>query len=470
MVASLVRQASRAAELLAALRVELEGAAVLAGDSIPVRNESDWSTLPPVRPLAVVRPSEPRGVAATLRLASEFGVAVTPQGGMTGLAGGARPIEGAIALSLERLVGIEEIDTAAGTITVRAGTTLEAVQTAARAAGLFFALDLGSRGSCTIGGNLSTNAGGNRVIRYGMARDLTLGIEVALPNGTLLTSLNKMLKNNAGYDLKHLFIGSEGTLGVITRAVLRLHAQPPHVAAALCGLASYAKVVELLASARAELGPSLSAFEVMWEDYWRVATERVAGVRSPLASGHPFHVLVECHGFGDTSISRFQAWLEQVLETGMLEDAALSQSLADVNAFWATRDATAEFGRVFGAHASFDIGLAIGAVDDFVRDCKARLTLDLPGCVSLYYGHIADGNLHIVANVPAARPQPFDHISALVYDTVRRHGGTISAEHGIGLVKKPYLGYSRSSEELALMKVIKSAIDPRGVLNPGKVF
>ena len=458
-----------AQDVVAALRSAL-GPAVLAGDDIPARNLRDWSSLGAVRPVAVVRPDSTEGVATAMRICAQHGVAVVPQGGLTGLCGGALPIAGGIALSLERLTGIEEIDPAAATITVRAGTPLEAVQRAAAAEGFLMPLDLGARGSCAIGGNISTNAGGNRVLRYGMARELVLGLEVVLPDGTVMTSLNKMLKNNAGYDLRQLFIGSEGTLGIVTRAVLRLFPQPASVSAALCGVGSYAQVLALLHAARRELGAQLSAFEVMWPDYWQVVTG-MAGVRDPLAGRHAFTVLVETHG-SDAAIDpeRFQSWLERQAEAGLMEDAAVAQSVADAQAFWRTRDAAGEFVQVLGVHESFDIGLPVGGIDDFVLACRAALEQRLPGVVALFYGHVADGNLHIVSCLPEASPPPKDAIQEVVYDMVQRYGGTVSAEHGIGLSKKRWLPYTRSELELALMRTIKQALDPRHLLNPGKVI
>ena len=458
------------AAVIEALRAEL-GGAVLAGDDIPARNEQDWSTLGPLRPLAVVRPATQAGVAAAMRICAAHGVPVVPQGGLTGLCGGGQPVAGGVAISLERLVGIEEIDPASATMTVRAGTTLQAVQQAAADAGFYCALDLGARGSCAIGGNLSTNAGGNRVIRYGMAREMVLGIEVVLPDGTLMTSLNKMLKNNAGYDLKQLFIGSEGTLGIITRAVLRLFPKPACTMAALCGLGDYDAVLRLLASAKRGLGPLLSAFEVMWPDYFDMATGRVAGVRRPVQGRHGFYVLVEAQGndaAGDPG--RFEAWLAAEIEGGVVADAAVAQSLADVAAFWGSRDAAAEFKQVLGPHASYDIGLPVGAMDDYAEACRAALASEIPGCVSFFYGHIADGNMHIIACVPGGQEQPFDAMDSIVYRLVQASGGTVSAEHGIGLKKKAFLPYSRTPQELALMRTIKAAIDPAGILNPGKIF
>ena len=457
--------------LIALLRAELGPLGLLADKDIPVRNEKDWSSLGPVRPLAVARPISAEEVSAVMRLCRRFGVPVVPQGGLTGLCGGARPIEGCIALSLERMVGIEEIDAAAATITVRAGTPLQAVQKAADDADFFMPLDLGARGSCAIGGNLSTNAGGNRVIRYGMAREMVLGLEVVLPDGTIVRNLNKMLKNNAGYDLKQLFIGSEGTLGVITRAVLRLFPKPGCTMAALCALPSYEATVQFLGAARKGLGPLLSAFEVMWLDYWRVATERVAGVRNPIGGEYPFYVLVEAQGMEEAiDAPRFEAWLERQAEAGFIADAAVSRSLADVQSFWRVRDAAAEFINVLGPHEAFDIGLPVAAMDDYVHACKAALSAKLPGAVALFYGHIGDGNLHIVACLPGAAEQPKRTIQDIVYDTVRAFGGTISAEHGIGLTKKPWLSYARGEAELDLMRRIKAALDPDGVLNPGKVL
>ena len=447
------------------------GSAVLTGEEIPARNEQDWSTLASLRPMAVICPTTPEGVSIAMRLCHAHHVPVVPQGGLTGLAGGARPIAGSVVISLERLTGIEEIDGASSTMIVRAGTPLETVQRAADEAGFLFALDLGSRGSCTIGGNLGTNAGGNRVLRYGMMRELVLGLEVVLPDGTLVTSLNKMLKNNAGYDLKQLFIGSEGTLGIVTRIVLRLHPKPQSTMAAMVALESYEQVLRLLSAMRGSLGPLLSAFEVMWKDYWDLATARVPGVRNPVPGDHRFFVLVEAQGnHAEDDPARFDEALGKAVEEGIIEDAVIAQSLSDVKAFWQTRDAAAEFKQVLGPHQSFDIGLPVAVMDRFALECREALLREIAGCRSFYYGHIADGNMHIIAHVPQAAQQPYERINQTIYDLVRKHQGTISAEHGIGLTKKSYLSFTRSAEELALMRLIKHAIDPCGVLNPGKVF
>ena len=442
----------------------------LAIEPVPPRNHNDWSSLDPERPAILFRPRTTEEVSRLLAACHAHGVPVVPQGGLTGLSGGARPIAGAVALSLERMSGVIELDEASATITVWAGTPLETVQTAAAEAGLQFALDLGARGSCAIGGNVSTNAGGNRVIRYGMARELVLGMEVVLPDGTVVASLNKMLKNNTGYDIRQIFVGAEGTLGVITRLVLRLHPLPACTHAALAGLGDYDAALRLLAGARRRLGPSLSAFEVMWPDYWTLATG-IDGVRDPLSGTHGLYVLIESQGT-DEEIDgpRFERFLEAMLEDGVIEDAAMARSLSDVRSFWATRDVAAEFKSVLGPHLAFDVGLPVGAIDAYVRACRERLTAEVPGCRSVYYGHIGDGNLHLLAWVPGAEEQPAEGICAVVYDLVRRHDGSVSAEHGIGLTKKAYLPFSRSPEEIELMRVLKRAIDPRNILNPGKIL
>ncbi len=457
---------------LARLRRDLGPSGCLEGADLPARNRTDWSFMAPTSPIAVLRPTSTEDVSKIMRDCHAAGIPVTPQGGLTGLCGGARPLDGGVALSLERMSGIEALDPAGMTMTVLAGTPLETIQKAAAEAGLYFPLDLGARGSCAIGGNLSTNAGGNRVIRYGMTRDLVLGVEAVLADGTVLSMLNRMIKNNAGYDLKQLFLGSEGTLGVITRVVLRLYPQPGCTAAALCVAHDYDAVLGVLSKARRKLGPLLSAFEVMWADYWHQATERV-GVRAPVAIGDGSHViLIEMQGLDDDiDGDRFESLLGQLLEDELVQDGAVAQSLGDIAAFWATRDAAAEFANpsIIGPHISFDVGIPVSRMDEFATRAKTAL-LEEMGCHSVYYGHVGDGNLHVVAWVPGADPQPIPAASRIVYGIIGEMHGTVSAEHGIGTLKKPYLPLSRGPDEIDLMRRIKAAIDPRGVLNPTKIF
>lgn len=458
--------------ILDTLRLKLGSQAVLIGPEVPDRNCNDWSASLPQSPLAVVRPLDAAGVAETIAACRKARLPFVPQGGLTGHCRGAAPEPGWVAISLERMVGIEEIDRASATITVKAGTPLETIQKAADDAGLLFPLDLGSRGSCSIGGNLSTNAGGNRVIRYGMTRELVLGLEVVLPDGTIIKSLNKLRKNNAGYDLKHLFIGSEGTLGIITRVVLKLVPKPRSTMAALCVVQDYAGVIALLDAARDGLGPLLSAFEVMWPDYWEIITTR-GGLRPPVGPGRGLYVLVEAQGTDERiDAPRFQNWLEDLMQRGLLADAAVAQSLAQTQAFWAVRDICAEFSRVLGPRVGYDIGLAVSRMDEFVARSKVALADGIPRCESIYYGHIGDGNLHLVAwveGLPIER-QPKNEMDAIIYGLVREMGGSVSAEHGIGTLKKQWLGHSRTDAEIALMRTLKIALDPDLLLNPGKVF
>ncbi len=456
--------------LLEDLRAALGPDAILSGPDIAPRYLADWSVSAAENPpLAIALPRTTAEVAAILKLCTAHKTPVAPQGGLTGLAGGATPIAGGIALSLERMRAIEDIDPAAATLTVQAGAPLQSVQDAADAAGLLFPLDIGSRGSCAIGGNVSTNAGGNRVLRYGMTRDLVLGMEVVLADGTVLTSLNKMQKNNTGYDLKHLFIGAEGTLGVVTRLVLRLFPKPASACTALVACPSYAAVLDLLRRARAELGGALSAFEVMWPEFYTLATTEHA-IRPPLPSGHALYVLMDSLGSDQArDTETFSAMIERALEDGIVEDAVIAQSHREGTEIWGLRDSVVQFQRTMNPQAGFDISLPIGRMQEFIDTCKSALLAANPALRAVWFGHIADSNLHICVKLEPGGPSKsaIDHI---VYTQVRDYGGSISAEHGIGLLKRPYLSYTRTPEEIAVMRRIKAALDPDGILNPGKVF
>jgi FAD/FMN-containing dehydrogenase len=458
-------------DLVSRLQAQLGADVVVrASDADLPRHLSDHAPLltRAVMPLAVAYPRTTEDVSAILAACYEARTPVTPQGGMTGMAGAALPLNGGVALSLERMRAIEEIDPVSSTMTVQAGVALQTVQERADEAGLMFPLDLGARGSCQIGGNLATNAGGNRVLRYGMARDMVLGLEVVLPDGSVVNGLNKMLKNNAGYDFKNLFIGSEGTLGVITRVVLRLFPKPASGALALCAAPSFEAVVRFLVLARNRLNANLSAFEVMWNDFYRVATSGAA--RTPLSADHPFYILIESSG-GDpeSDAIRFQSLVETAFAEGLLLDAVVAQSAKETAELWAIRDASGELDRLFGRPVNFDISIPTAQMADFADDCRARLNESLPGARMLVFGHIADSNIHLscrgVEDVP-----PTKLIEGVVYDCVRRWKGSISAEHGVGIGKRDYLHYSRNPGELMLMRRLKAALDPLGLMNPDKVL
>ncbi len=459
---------------IAALVTALGADAVRCGDAIDPRHRADWSGVAPVLPLALLRPTSTEQVAAALRICHAYRVPVVPQGGMTGLAGGAVPIVGAVALSMERMNAIEQVDTAAATITVQAGATLQAVQEAAIGAGLLFGVDLGARGSCQIGGVLSTNAGGNGVVQYGMAREQVLGLEVVLADGTLLPMLRPMLKNNTGYDLKHFFIGSEGTLGVITRAVLLLRPIPRARVSTLVALPDFASAIALLRQLQQRFPAALAAYELMWDDFFSTAL-RWHQMASPFSQSYPFQVLAEVTGHDQTELAQaLESTLGEAMETGCVLDAVVAQSQAQAQSLWRIREATAEF-PTHMVPINFDISLPLDQMDAFARDCACALSARWPGQRSLRFGHLGDGNLHLTTDARSLAenltPEQAAHaVEDVVYGLLAQRGGSISAEHGIGLHKKAYLGISRKPAELAAMRAIKQALDPLNQLNPGKVF
>ncbi|MCW4116742.1 FAD-binding oxidoreductase [Aurantimonas sp. MSK8Z-1] len=454
------------------LQARLGGDLVIVGEAIPARNRQDWSGLPPVRPLALVRPRTTADVAAALTLCGELGLSVVPQGGLTGLAGAAHPTADAVALSLERMTAIEPVDATLSCVSAEAGATLQAVHDAADAAGLVFQVDLGARGSCTVGGNLSTNAGGIRVIRYGMARAHVLGLQAVLADGTVVSSMNRMLKNNAGYDLKQLFLGSEGTLGIITRAILRLQPRPRFSTAALCGCRDIGAALDLLRRMRSGLGPLLSAFEAMWPSFHDTMSTGLPKLPRPLAGRHGLYVVVEASGFDpDHEPARLERVLGEAIEAGVVEDAVLAQSEREVADLWALRESVADFQAVMGPVANYDLGVPADATGALVEALEAGIAERWPGLVGVSFGHLGDGNLHFTAQIPDGDAHGAHHaLSDFVYRTTTAHGGTISAEHGIGTLKKPWLGLARTPAEITLMRTLKAALDPKGILNPGKVL
>ena len=451
------------------LRRALGEDAVLSGPEVSDKYAVDVSGENPHKPVAVVLPRSTADVATILRHCSDARQPVVVQGGLTGLSGGATPQPGELALSLERMSGVESLDKASMTLTALSGTSLQVIQEAAAAAGLLFPLDLGARGSCQLGGLIATNAGGNQVIRFGMTRNLVLGLEVVLADGTVISSMNRMLKNNAGYDLKQLFIGTEGTLGVVTRAVLRLFPRQPGKCTALCALASFPSVVDLLRDMQTKMGGSLSAYEVMWASYYDYVIEHVEKLRSPFERSHRLYALIETEGTDSANdAERFENALGSALESGVIQDAVIAQSGKDGRTFWAIRDGIAEITPALMPYASLDVSLGLADMPGFLDQVDAALAARFDSITNLVFGHVGDNNLHLF--ITTGVESDVEQILDTVYKITGDYQGSVSAEHGIGTLKREYLRYSRSNEELELMRRLKRTLDPNGILNAGRVI
>lgn len=447
-------------DLVDALSGVLSAAQIVRDPGVTASHAGDWSEAPRHAPAVVVFPRTPQEVAGVLAACSRLGQAVAIQGGLTGLAGGATPAGAEVALSLAKLNAIEDIDTVGGTSVVQAGVVLEELQQRVEEQGWSFPLDLGARGSCQVGGNAATNAGGNRVVRFGTMRELVLGLEVALPDGRLMTMLNRVTKNTTGVDLKHLFIGAEGTLGVITRLVLKLSPRATAANTALCAMPSFDAATRLVRDLRRAL-PALSAFEVMWADYMESAME-VTRLRQPFDAPHPVYVLVETLGADDERD-------REALEQGLVVDVVVAQSVEDGKKLWAYRESIGELLSQLKPFAAFDLGIPMAAMDAFVESVGSDLERRFPAQRHLFFGHIGDGNLHVLSG-PHASADSLHEVEKVVYDATGRVGGSILAEHGIGVVKKEFLGHSRSSVEIELMHGLKALLDPQGILNPARIF
>jgi len=444
--------------------------AVLTGDEVSSRSNGIWG---PERSLAagiLVRPSDTEGVSRTLEICNELSQPVVAHGGLTGVVDGARAEAGDLILSLERMTTVAEVDVVGRTMTVQAGAPLERVQVAATRHGLMFPLDLGARGSATIGGNAATNAGGNRVIRYGMIRPLILGLEAVLADGTVISSMNHMLKNNAGYDLKQLFIGTEGTLGIVTRLVLRLVAQPRSQDTALLAMSDFAQVTGFLGFADSALGGTLSAYEVLWQDFYSFVTRQPGNIKQPLDPNYPYYVLIEALGSDQAPDSeRFEAILAQGFEKKLIVEAVVAKSQAERDALWAMRDDVVQLLEL-KPNFLFDVSLPIREVETYVQGVRKRLTEAWPDQQLLVFGHLGDGNIHLAVSAGTESGEAREAVERIVYEPLTVIGGSVSAEHGIGLEKKAYLSWCRSDAEIAIMKSMKRTLDPNGILNPGKIF
>lgn len=437
---------------------------------------TDWRGRYTGAALAIVSPGDTPQVAEVVRLCADASVPVVPQGGNTGLCGGATPIAGEVVVSLRRLNRVRAIDVANNTITVEAGCTLAVVQEAAAAADRLFPLSLAAEGTATIGGNLSTNAGGVQVLRYGNARELCLGLEVVLPDGRVWNGLRGLRKDNTGYDLKHLFIGAEGTLGLITAAVLKLYSRPRSVATAWVGVPTPTAAVTLLTRLRESIGGRITAFELIGRSALELVLKNIPRSRDPLPAISPWQVLVELSDTMESDLaSALQEALTDAVGTGAASDAVIAQNEAQARAFWALRDNISEAQKVEGVSIKHDISLPVSRIAEFIERADTALSAAFPGVRIVCFGHVGDGNLHYNQSKPLAQDNAAfiaqsGAVNRIVHDIVHELGGSISAEHGLGQLKRDEILRYKSDVEMDMMRAVKKALDPKGLMNPGKVL
>ncbi len=439
---------------------------------------TDWRKRFTGRALAVVKPGNTAEVAAIVKLCAQHHVPLVPQGGNTGLVVGSVPDASgtAIVLSLSRMHQIRSIDTLNDTLTAEAGCLLQQVQEAAHESGRLFPLSLASEGSCTIGGNLSTNAGGTAVLRYGSMRELTLGLEVVTASGDIWDGLRGLRKDNTGYDLRDLFIGAEGTLGIITAAVLKLYAQPAARLTALFALRSARDALALLEIARQRCDASLTGFELMSDFCLQLVEKHFSAQRIPFTSRHPQYVLMELSDSESEAhaMTMLEAVSEEGISQGLIDDAVIASTLSQSQQLWALREHISMAQAAEGLNIKHDISLPVSRIAEFVAETDALLQRDFPGCRMVTFGHLGDGNLHYNVSAPEGEsPESFlqqqDAINLRVHDNVHKYGGSISAEHGLGALKRDEIRRYKSGTEMAMMEAIKRALDPLNLMNPGRV-
>jgi len=455
-------------DLITALREIVGPSGMLEGDDVQARYPGYF--MDRIAATVIVRPASTEEVSRVMALCNEHGQAVVTQGGMSGWVRGTQTEPDDLILSLERMHAIEEIDPVNRTVTVQAGVILQTLQEAVERFQLVFPLDLGGRGSCQLGGNASTNAGGLRVIRYGMMRQLVLGVEAVMADGTVVSSLNKMIKNNAGYDIKQLFLGTEGTLGIVTRLVLRLYEQPLSSNSCMVALTDFTKVADFLRFMDRSLGGMLSAFEVLDRDFYTINT--AAGRhRPPLDGSYPYFVLLESLGYDqERDAQHFENILNHALEQGLIEDAVLPRSEAERESLWAIREDLEHILTDIKPFQAFDVSLPIGTMEAYMAEVRTLVSSRWPSSKICFLGHVGDGNLHIAIGSGSDRSADIRAVEECVYQPLQSVGGSVSAEHGIGLEKKDFLQISRSATEIDLMRRLKTTLDPKSILNPGKVF
>jgi FAD/FMN-containing dehydrogenase len=423
----------------------------------------------------VLRPGSTAEVAAICRLASAHRIALVPQGGNTGLVGGQTPHNGEVVISLKRMDKIREIDTASNTMTCEAGVVLQVAQQRASDVDRLFPLSLGAEGSCTIGGNLSTNAGGTAALAYGVAREMALGLEVVLADGRVLNALSKLKKDNTGYDLRNLFIGAEGTLGVITAATLKLFPKPRAIETAYVGLKSPADALRLLSISQVEAAGSLTSFELLADIAVDFSIRHGIDIRDPLQSKHPWYVLMELSSPRDDARDTLEVILAEGMEDGIVDDAVIAANLGQRQAFWKLRDEISAAQKPEGGSIKHDISVPVAAVPAFIEEANAAVVKLIPGARPVPFGHLGDGNIHYNVSQPIGADSAdflirWHEVNAVVFDIVLRMGGSISAEHGIGVLKRDELPDVKDKVAIELMRSIKAMLDPLGIMNPGKVL
>jgi FAD/FMN-containing dehydrogenase len=423
----------------------------------------------------VLRPGSTSEVSAICELANEHSIALVPQGGNTGLVGGQTPHNGEVVVSLRRMDKIRDIDTASNTMTCEAGVILQVAQQHAAEVDRLFPLSLGAEGSCTIGGNLSTNAGGTAALAYGVAREMALGVEVVLADGRVLNALSKLKKDNTGYDLRNLFIGAEGTLGIITAATLRLFPKPRAIETAYVGLKSPAQALKLLEISQNEAGSSLTSFELLADIAVDFSIRHGIDVRDPLTTKHPWYVLMELSSVRDDARAALESILARAMEQGIVDDAVISANLSQRQALWKLRDEMSAAQKPEGGSIKHDISVPVAAVPAFIEEANAAVVKLIPGSRPVPFGHLGDGNIHYNVSQPVGGNTAdfmarWHDVNKVVFDIVLRMGGSISAEHGIGVLKRDELPDVKDKVAIELMRSFKALLDPNGIMNPGKVL
>lgn len=458
-------------QIVERFRSAIDASRVLGHDQLSERYSHIWEMDKPLKAKAVVLPINTEEVSAIMKICSSLNQSVVIHGGLTNLVGSTSSTAEDVVISLEKMDNILEVDEMSRTMTVQAGVILEDVQKAAKNAELLFPLNFGAKGSAQMGGVISQNAGGLRVFKYGMTRNLVLGLEAVLADGTIISSLKKIIKDNSAYDLKQLFIGSEGTLGIITQAVLKLVEAPKSRNSAFIGIDTYPQVIDFLKFMDASLAGNLSGFELIWDSTYRIMTSPPSAQKPPIPHGYNYYVLIESLGANqDEDHEKMEKLLSEALEKEMIQDAAMAHSESDLSWFWTIREDVHVINAQCKHSQHFDISLPIPSIGQTITEIVAQLE-NLSGVELITtFGHVADGNIHLIIGKENTSLDLKNKINDIVYSPIKHLGGSVSAEHGIGVDKKEYLKQCRSTMEIDLMKKMKSMLDPNSILNPGRIF